>query len=89
MNITIDDSFIEEKVKDQVDEVLNNFKLQFATVDIVQLSEITSLSRSTLLAKFTCEPEIVEVTRRVGTRVLYLYPEVLDAYKTVLERVSL
>lgn len=88
MHLLIPDEVVEDLVSKQVNEVLSNFKMQFATVDIEQLSEITSLSRSTLLAKFTSEPEIVEVTRRIGKRVVYLYPEVIEAYKTVLERVS-
>ncbi|TDM12693.1 hypothetical protein [Macrococcus bovicus] len=88
MNITIDDAVIVDLVKKQVGNVMADLELEFATVDINQLSEITSLSRSTLLNTITCEPEIVEVTRRIGSRVLYLYPEVLEAYKKVLERVG-
>ncbi|WP_254250516.1 hypothetical protein [Macrococcus equipercicus] len=88
MNLTIDDAVITDLVKQQVSTIIAEYKMEFATVDIWQLAEITSLSRSTLLAKFTCEPELVEVTRRVGTRVVYLYPDVIDAYKKVLERVS-
>ncbi len=88
MNFTIDDAVIADLVKQQVSTIITDYKMEFATIDIEQFSEITSLSRSTLLAKFTCEPEIVEVTRRIGKRVVYLYPEVVNAYKTVLERVS-
>ena len=57
-------------------------------MDIKDLVTITGLSKSTLVNKIVVEPEIVEITRRVGTRVLYLYPEVLDAYQKILNRIN-
>lgn len=63
MNLTIDDAAIADLVKQQVSIIIADYKMEFATIDIEKFSEITSLSLSTLLAKFTCEPEIVEVTR--------------------------
>ena len=53
-------------------------------MDIKDLVTITGLSKSTLVNKIVVEPEIVEITRRVGTRVLYLYPQVLEAYQKYL-----
>ncbi|HHW9512970.1 TPA: hypothetical protein ACU3HF_001247 [Staphylococcus aureus] len=41
-----------------------------------------------LVQKIVYEPEIVAVTRRVGTRVLYLYPQVLEAYQTLINRIG-
>ena len=57
-------------------------------MDIKDLVTITGLSKSTLVNKIVVEPEIVEITRRVGTRVLYLYPQVLDAYQKILNRIN-
>ena len=56
-------------------------------MDIKDLVTITGLSKSTLVNKIVVEPEIVEITRRVGTRVLYLYPQVL-AYQKILNRIN-
>lgn len=86
MNLSISDEIIETLVQEQVNKHLEQFKLQLFTVDIKKLVELTSLSRSTLLNEITCEPEFKEVTRRIGTRVVYLYPECLEAYKKILER---
>lgn len=49
---------------------------------------ITGLSKSTLQNKIVCEPEIVKITRRIGSRVIYLYPQVLEAYQQVITRIS-
>ena len=51
--------------------------------------DLTGLSKSTLQNKIVCKPEIVEVTRRMGFRVIYLYPEVLDAYQKVINRIGI
>ena len=80
LNIQLNEAIINEQKK--VDEILSTYKRQVATVDIKDLVEITGLSKATLIQKIVYEPEIVAVTRRVGTRVLYLYPQVLDAYQT-------
>ncbi|EJD81849.1 hypothetical protein EX199_00935 [Staphylococcus epidermidis] len=68
--------------------MLANYKRQIATIDIKDLVTITGLSKSTLQNKIVCEPEIVEITRRIGTRVIYLYPQILDAYQKVINRIS-
>ncbi|MEK4861775.1 hypothetical protein ACIGHE_07710 [Staphylococcus pasteuri] len=88
LNIQLDEQTINELVNEKVEEILNKYKRQVATVDIKDLVKITGLSQSTLQNKIVCEPEIVEVTRRLGTRVLYLYPQVLDAYQTVINRLG-
>ena len=88
LNIQLDEKAINDMVIAKVDEILKGYRRQVATVDIKDLAEITRLSQSTLLNKIVCEPEIVEVTRRVGTRVLYLYPQVLDAYQSVINRLG-
>ena len=86
--IEIKDDFINELVQSKVESILENYKRQYASIDIKDLVTITGLSKSTLQNKIVCEPEIVEVTRRSGTRVLYLYPQVLDAYQTVINRLG-
>ncbi|WP_154835066.1 hypothetical protein [Staphylococcus pasteuri] len=88
LNIQLDEQTINELVNEKVEEILNKYKRQVATVDIKDLVKITGLSQSTLQNKIVCEPEIVDVTRRLGTRVLYLYPQVLDAYQTVINRLG-
>ncbi|MCO0860512.1 hypothetical protein WL766_08500 [Staphylococcus pasteuri] len=88
LKIQLDEQTINELVNEKVEEILNKYKRQVATVDIKDLVKITGLSQSTLQNKIVCEPEIVEVTRRLGTRVLYLYPQVLDAYQTVINRLG-
>ncbi|HCZ8317371.1 TPA: hypothetical protein O4C64_000033 [Staphylococcus aureus] len=86
--IEINNDYLNGLVQKKVDEILSAYKRQVATVDIKDLVEITGLSKATLIQKIVYEPEIVAVTRRVGTRVLYLYPQVLDAYQTLINRIG-
>lgn len=86
--IEINNDYLNGLVQKEVDEILSTYKRQVATVDIKDLVEITGLSKATLIQKIVYEPEIVAVTRRVGTRVLYLYPQVLDAYQTLINRIG-
>ncbi|MGK0554499.1 hypothetical protein [Macrococcus capreoli] len=86
MNLTISDDVIKELVKEEVSHHLSDYKMDLFTIDIKKLAELTSLSEKTLTNKITSQPEFVEVTRRVGTRVLYLYPECMTAYRKILER---
>lgn len=86
--IEIKDDFINELVQSKVESILKNYKRQYASIDIKDLVTITGLSKLTLQNKIVCEPEIVEVTRRIGTRVIYLYPQILDAYQKVINRIS-
>ncbi|MDV8169568.1 hypothetical protein L5D95_10925, partial [Streptococcus pneumoniae] len=86
--IEIKDDFINELVQSKVESILENYKRQYASIDIKDLVTITGLSKSTLQNKIVCEPEIVEITRRIGTRVIYLYPQILDAYQKVINRIS-
>ncbi|HCW7826248.1 hypothetical protein [Staphylococcus aureus] len=86
--IEINNDYLNGLVQKKVDEILSTYKRQVATVDIKDLVEITGLSKATLIQKTVYEPEIVAVTRRVGTRVLYLYPQVLDAYQTLINRIG-
>ncbi|MCG1163040.1 hypothetical protein K4Q81_01785 [Staphylococcus epidermidis] len=86
--IEIKDDFINELVQSKVESILKNYKRQYASIDIKDLVTITGLSKSTLQNKIVCEPEIVEITRRIGTRVIYLYPQILDAYQKVINRIS-
>lgn len=88
ISIEIDNDFINQLVQEKVEGILSNYKREVAAVDIKDLVTITGLSKSTLVNKIVVEPEIVEITRRVGTRVLYLYPQVLDAYQTILNRIN-
>ncbi|HHC9147722.1 TPA: hypothetical protein ACN2Q5_000442 [Staphylococcus aureus] len=86
--IEINNDYLNGLVQKKVDEILSTYKRQVATVDIKDLVEITGLSKATLIQKIVYEPEIIAVTRRVGTRVLYLYPQVLDAYQTLINRIG-
>ncbi len=86
--IEINNDYLNGLVQKKVDEILSTYKRQVATVDIKDLVEITGLSKATLIQKIVYELEIVAVTRRVGTRVLYLYPQVLDAYQTLINRIG-
>lgn len=88
ISIEIDNDFINQLVQEKVESILSNYKREVAAVDIKDLVTITGLSKSTLVNKIVIEPEIVEITRRVGTRVLYLYPQVLDAYQKILNRMN-
>lgn len=88
ISIEIDYDFINQLVQEKVESILSNYKREVAAVDIKDLVTITGLSKSTLVNKIVIEPEIVEITRRVGTRVLYLYPQVLDAYQKILNRIN-
>ncbi|AKC76387.1 hypothetical protein AB6G96_07855 [Staphylococcus haemolyticus] len=88
ISIEIDNDFINQLVQEKVESILSNYKREVAAVDIKDLVTITGLSKSTLVNKIVVEPEIVEITRRVGTRVLYLYPQVLEAYQKILNRIN-
>lgn len=85
---SIDNDQLNILVEKKVNEMLANYKRQIATIDIKDLVTITGLSKSTLQNKIVCEPEIVEITHRIGTRVIYLYPQILDAYQKVINRIS-
>ena len=85
---SIDNDQLNILVEKKVNEMLANYKRQIATIDIKDLVTITGLSKSTLQNKIVCEPEIVEITRRIGTRVIYLYPQISDAYQKVINRIS-
>ena len=88
ISIEIDNDFINQLVQEKVESILSNYKREVAAVDIKDLVTITGLSKSTLVNKIVVEPEIVEITRRVGTRVWYLYPQVLEAYQKILNRIN-
>ena len=88
ISIEIDNDFINQLVQEKVESILSNYKREVAAVDIKDLVTITGLSKSTLVNKIVVEHEIVEITRRVGTRVLYLYPQVLEAYQKILNRIN-
>ena len=88
ISIEIDNDFINQLVQEKVESILSNYKREVAAVDIKDLVTITGLSKSTLVNKIVVEPEIVEITRRVGTRVLYLYPQVLEEYQKILNRIN-
>ena len=88
ISIEIDNDFINQLVQEKVESILSNYKREVAAVDIKDLVTITGLSKSTLVNKIVVDPEIVEITRRVGTRVLYLYPQVLEAYQKILNRIN-
>ena len=88
ISIEIDNDFINQLVQEKVESILSNYKREVAAVDIKDLVTITGLSKSTLVNKIVVEPEIVEITRRVGTRVLYLYPQVLKKKKKILNRIN-
>ncbi|WP_322781224.1 hypothetical protein [Staphylococcus haemolyticus] len=73
----------------KLENLLKNYKRQYVSVGIKDLATLTGVSKSTLQNKIVCKPEIVEVTRRMGFRVIYLYPEVLDAYQKVINRIGI
>lgn len=73
----------------KLENLLKNYKRQYVSVGIKDLATLTGLSKSTLQNKIVCKTEIVEVTRRMGFRVIYLYPEVLDAYQKVINRIGI
>ncbi|MBF2756653.1 MULTISPECIES: hypothetical protein [unclassified Staphylococcus] len=88
ITIHIDEDFMHKLIEEKLDNILHNYKRQYASVGIKDLVTLTGLSKSTLQNKIVCEPEIVEVTRRVGSRVIYLYPQVLEAYQKVINRIG-
>lgn len=65
ITIHIDDQFMHKLVEDKLEKILQNYKRQYASVDIKDLVMITGLSKSTLQNKIVCEPEIVKITRRI------------------------
>ncbi|MCE4986504.1 hypothetical protein BUZ27_11905 [Staphylococcus haemolyticus] len=88
ITIQIDETFMNKLIEDKLENLLKNYKRQYASVGIKDLVTLTGLSKSTLQNKIVCEPEIVEVTRRIGSRVIYLYPQVLEAYQKVINRIG-
>ncbi|MBE7355332.1 hypothetical protein RM578_00755 [Staphylococcus haemolyticus] len=88
ITILIDETFMNKLIEDKLENLLKNYKRQYASVGIKDLVTLTGLSKSTLQNKIVCEPEIVEVTRRIGSRVIYLYPQVLEAYQKVINRIG-
>ncbi|MBI5975171.1 hypothetical protein [Staphylococcus canis] len=88
LNIQIDDELINELVDKKVEEILSNYKRTLVTVDIKDLVEITGLSKSTLEKNIITQPEVIEVTRRIGSRVLYKYPDVIGALSKVIDRLG-
>lgn len=88
ITILIDETFMNKLIEDKLENLLKNYKRQYASVGIKDLVTLTGLSKSTLQNKIVCEPEIVEVTRRIGSRVIYLYPQVIEAYQKVNNRIG-
>ncbi|HAR5650724.1 hypothetical protein ACEUUL_01815 [Staphylococcus pseudintermedius] len=88
LNVQIDDESINELVDKKVVEILSTYKRTLVTVDMKDLIKMTGLSRSTLTNEITNQPEIVAVTRRIGSRVLYKYPEVVEALSKVIDRLG-
>ncbi|MDU9261712.1 hypothetical protein PQ710_08950 [Staphylococcus pseudintermedius] len=88
LNVQIDDESINELVDKKVVEILSTYKRTLVTVDMKDLTKMTGLSRSTLTNEITNQPEIVAVTRRIGSRVLYKYPEVVEALSNVIDRLG-
>ncbi|EJG5108205.1 TPA: hypothetical protein RJJ83_001624 [Staphylococcus pseudintermedius] len=88
LNVQIDDDLINDLVDKKVDEILSTYKRTLVTVDMKDLIEMTGLSRSTLTNEITNQPEIVTVTRRIGSRVLYKYPDVVEALSKVIDRLG-
>lgn len=88
LNVQIDDESINELVNKKVVEILSTYKRTLVTVDMKDLIKMTGLSRSTLTNEITNQPEIVAVTRRIGSRVLYKYPEVVEALSNVIDRLG-
>lgn len=88
LNVQIDDDLINDLVDKKVDEILSTYKRTLVTVDMKDLIEMTGLSRSTLNNEITNQPEIVAVTRRIGSRVLYKYPDVVEALSKVIDRLG-
>lgn len=88
LNLQISDDHINEMVNAKVEEILKIYKRTLVTVDMKDLVKMTGLSQSTLEQKIICEPEVVEVTRRIGTRVLYKYPEIKNALNIVIDRLG-
>ncbi|RIO57718.1 hypothetical protein [Staphylococcus haemolyticus] len=88
ITIHIDETFMNKLIEYNLENLLKNYERQYASVGIKDLVTLTGLSKSTLQNKIVCEPEIVEVTRRIGSRVIYLYPQVLEAYQKVINRIG-
>nr|WP_242685719.1 hypothetical protein [Staphylococcus simiae] len=85
---SIDNDQLNILVEKKVNEMLAKYRRQIATIDIKGLVEITGISKSTLQNKIVLEPEIKQYQRRIGSRVLYLYPEVIEGYKAYLNRIN-
>ncbi|TDM21845.1 hypothetical protein ETI05_03625 [Macrococcoides canis] len=85
MQISIPDEFIEELVKEKVEEKLNDFKHMYAAVDMKKLIELTGLSKTTLTNQYTNQQEFMDITVKHGTRVLYLYPECVEVFKKIIK----
>ncbi|HEC2198579.1 TPA: hypothetical protein R1966_001413 [Staphylococcus delphini] len=88
LNVQINDELINELVDKKVTEILSTYKRTLVTVDMKDLIKMTGLSRSTLTNEITNQPEMVAVTRRIGTRVLYKYPDVVEALSKVIDRLG-
>ncbi|MDN6671520.1 MAG: hypothetical protein ACTIBY_03150 [Staphylococcus equorum] len=88
LNLQINDDHINKMVDEKVKEILKTYKRTLVTVDMKDLVKMTGLSQSTLEQKIVCEPEVVAVTRRIGTRVLYKYPEIKNSLSVVIDRLG-
>ncbi|MGY0756590.1 hypothetical protein [Staphylococcus haemolyticus] len=88
ITIHIDETFMNKLIEYKLENLLKNYERQYVSVGIKDLVTLTGLSKSTLQNKIVCEPEIVEVTRRIGSRLIYLYPQVLEAYQKVINRIG-
>lgn len=87
-SINIENDYLNSIVEEKIAQILTNYKREFATIDIKKLSELTGLSTSTLNKHIIYEPEIAKCRRKIGKRVLYLYPDVIEGYKAYLNRIN-
>lgn len=88
-NLHLDDNYLEELIKREVEERLAPYKREAMAVSMKQLTEMTSLSKETLNRHVMHEPEVQQWRRDIGGRIVYLYPDVRPDMRAVMDRKGL
>lgn len=80
VQVELDQEEIKKYIKEQIDEHMRH---EYLFIDINKLAEITSCSKRWLEDELLHDPRIRLCERRKNRKRLYLYPDVIEAIRTI------
>lgn len=89
MQVQIDDDMIQALVKRKAEEMLQPYQREAMAVSAKEMTQLTGLSLTFLRNHVLFEPEMQDITMKLENRIIYMYPEVRDAFRTIVQRKNL